>query len=312
MSETSKGAKAARYIKTLCYEWGTRFVGYVKRTREERKTKKQQEPSADRAARRTMWATVWIATFTSILAIVGYLQWSELNESGTQTDRLIRLYRQQVNQLSKQAGDTTKLATSAGKQADQALAQANATTALAQTSRDSLVAVQRAFIFPDTALSVIAVRNDRTASTFTFPVAFENSGSTPTKNLHMHINWTLQANGAPEPPFSDIPVNGSVPHNTEAVIGPHSNGSARLEAVIPQETVKMAFKIPIRIRIWGWVRYQDVFKGTPWHLDEYCYFVRFSGKPEADLPEGANYDNCPTHNCSDGQCKDYDPRGQPN
>ena len=59
--------------------------------------------------------------------------------------------------------------------------------------------------------------------------------------------------------------------------------------------VKTVFKNPaLKIRIWGWASYQDVFEKTPWHLTEYCYTTRFSGKAESELPEGVNFDNCPT------------------
>ena len=48
--------------------WRVRLVGYVKRKRYERRTKKEQESPQDRATRRAGNATVWIAFFTFVLA----------------------------------------------------------------------------------------------------------------------------------------------------------------------------------------------------------------------------------------------------
>lgn len=104
MSETNGGARITPNGETRGRHWWTRFVCYVKRATKERKSKKKQENSADRAAKKTADATVWIAAFTIILAIVSSLQWWELQSSSAQTDRMIRLYRQQVGQLSRQSG----------------------------------------------------------------------------------------------------------------------------------------------------------------------------------------------------------------
>jgi len=48
-----------------------RFIGNIERNFHERKTKKEQENPTDRMARRTANATVAIAIFTIVLAIVG-------------------------------------------------------------------------------------------------------------------------------------------------------------------------------------------------------------------------------------------------
>jgi hypothetical protein len=61
----------------------------------------------------TAWATVAIALFTIVLAIVSYRQWRELQGAGQQTDQMIELYRQQLDQLQHQASDTRILAETA-------------------------------------------------------------------------------------------------------------------------------------------------------------------------------------------------------
>jgi hypothetical protein len=55
-----------------------RFVRYIKRKFHEHRAKKEEENSADRAARKTATATAWIAAFTVAIAGVGVLQWRAL------------------------------------------------------------------------------------------------------------------------------------------------------------------------------------------------------------------------------------------
>jgi hypothetical protein len=58
--------------------------------------------------------------------------------------------------------------------------------------------------------------------------------------------------------------------------------------------------------MWGWAKYHDVFPKTEEHISEYCWRVLITrvsgveGKPEAFL---ASSENCPTHNCTDEECK---------
>jgi hypothetical protein len=68
--------------------WWTRLIRYVKRKTQERETKKNEESSSDRAARRTADATYWIAAFTIVLALVSALTLYEVIEGGTDTHKL--------------------------------------------------------------------------------------------------------------------------------------------------------------------------------------------------------------------------------
>jgi len=101
-----------------------RVVDNVCRERREEPTAKSEKGSPrDWPAISTAAATVLIAIFTVVLAVVSRRQLRELHDSGVQMDRMILLYSQQVNQLSKQAGDTHDLAIAAGKQAKSTSAQ---------------------------------------------------------------------------------------------------------------------------------------------------------------------------------------------
>jgi hypothetical protein len=57
-------------------------IRQIKRYFEKRKAKYKDKKAADRAARRTANATVWIAAFTVILAVVGSITLYEVIEGG--------------------------------------------------------------------------------------------------------------------------------------------------------------------------------------------------------------------------------------
>jgi hypothetical protein len=146
--------------KEPSHEWWLWLVSHVKRNSHERRAKKKDEKPEQRAARWTMLATIWIGVFTAVLAGAGFLQWKEMDESGAQTDRMIRLYRGQVAQLSKQAGDTHDLAARTKDLADrmkdqadqtktiadQAVIQANAARSAAETAGKALHVSERAYV----------------------------------------------------------------------------------------------------------------------------------------------------------------------
>ena len=335
MENTSDSAQPAEKIKRPRRTWRARLVGYIKRKLHKRRTQKKAESPTDRAARRTANATIWMAIFTVILAGVsgGTLfilkgQLYEMHGGGIDTHNLadatgkMKDAAEKSAQASRDFADTAKdingnmddaveklnaQAEASKKLAGQALAQANATRNLAQTSKDALESVQRAFVFTSTGHGDPPVMSDGPPTTVSIAVPFENSGSTPTQNLTAHINWIAMPPGVGEDYFGDMLVNGAVPADTDAVLGPHSAGST-LNVVLPRDTFIQATKGQTSVRIWGWIKYRDIFKDTPRRLTEYCYHLRFSGKIVNDIPATYTLENCPTHNCSDEQCKDYKQR----
>lgn len=67
---TNTDAPAAR----ISANWWRGLVSYIKAKRDERAAKKKQEAPADKAARKTSAATIWIAIFTSALAAIAFYQ----------------------------------------------------------------------------------------------------------------------------------------------------------------------------------------------------------------------------------------------
>jgi hypothetical protein len=101
-----------------------RFVGYVKRKRYERATKKKSETPTDRAARRTAAATAWMAGFTFVLAATSGLT--------------IWVLKNQLREMHQSGADTHDLAVAAGKQADAAKVQSEQAKAQTDKMAESL------------------------------------------------------------------------------------------------------------------------------------------------------------------------------
>jgi hypothetical protein len=59
------------------------------------------------------WATIIMVGTTTVYTYYARKQWKEMHDAGAQTDQLICLYRQQLEQLQKQATDTHTLAETA-------------------------------------------------------------------------------------------------------------------------------------------------------------------------------------------------------
>jgi hypothetical protein len=174
-------------IKNHRPRWWAWSIGAVKRKVHERRKKIEQESVTDRATRRTTTATIWMAIFTVVLAVVSFStllvlrkQLVEMQSGGVDTKKL-------ATAADNQATWTQSLANSAGTQADrtkdladrmkdqadrtrdlavQATIQANATKVAAEAAKraadiadDSLHMSQRAYLI--TGVPVDDLQNGR-------------------------------------------------------------------------------------------------------------------------------------------------------
>jgi hypothetical protein len=60
---------------------------------------------------------------------------------------------------------------------------------------------------------------------------------------------------------------------------------------------------------WGWIFYQDIFSNEPInsepHVTEFCAFLSRWGISAANGSPTFDYNACPSHNCADKDCEDY-------
>jgi hypothetical protein len=94
--------------------WG---IGEIKRKLHKRKTKYKHETPADKAARRTANATVCIAAFTVVLAVVGGITLFEIWSGGADTAKLAQAAVDQAGALKLQEQRMETMGTAASAQA---------------------------------------------------------------------------------------------------------------------------------------------------------------------------------------------------
>lgn len=168
-------------------------------------------------------------------------------------------------------------------------------------NRDAVISVQRAFVTPGTAQAIKAVQeNGQMAWQFWIP--WENSGSTPTVNARGHVNYKYG--------LDDLPSDFAFPdigefRSTQAVVGPRASIlSGRLSIVLG--TIGLVQLKKLRLHIWGWIAYNDIFTDTPLHVKEFCReLTQVIGDVNTDQVRFV-FTNCNSHNCSDRQCQDYE------
>ena len=170
---------------------------------------------------------------------------------------------------------------------------------VAETARESLVDVQRAFV---TATIETSQTNDPFGPapiSADLKIKWENAGTTPTVAMTARDNWSVGDN------MPDISQDlGSSP-NYPLVLAPRS--------ALYSKPVRVSFADMERfwtehkhLYMWGWARYRDVFRSGDQHITRYCYDVILSPLPNS---KGKNTgwsvipNSCPTGNCTDGGCQ---------
>jgi hypothetical protein len=175
----------------------------------------------------------------------------------------------------------------------------------ANVSRESLTSVQRAFVSfagGGSAKKVI-VRGKVTDLVVTLP--WVNYGVTPTRNGKSQINW--------EPFPGDLPNNFDFPDIgkvkfSQFMIPAKGSGNATMK--IPIDIFSEIKKGNMRLFVWGWITYHDIFNKTPTHLSEFCDEVTKITTSSEDVTNSTTdvtweLNLCQTHNCADEECGDY-------
>jgi hypothetical protein len=204
------------------------------------------------------------------------------------------------------SSDTHTLAESAKTQAEQAIQQVAGIRESNTINRESLEAVQRAFI---TFLHIEAPRFRGQDGRFyyEFMPVFQNSGVTPAKIVATSFGSRAKS----EP--SEAGFRGRADF-TGITVGPKAIqpiGPVAREAEVSIFGFELGnnpnrfseAKIEKNVVIWAWIAYRDVLPGTELHLTEFC-----DGMVGAQLNQtGVAFRSrsCGHHNCTDEDCEDY-------
>lgn len=168
-------------------------------------------------------------------------------------------------------------------------------------NRDSVVATGRAYVmFRGLNLTGALTSDDPSQSRFRVNPIWENVGNTPTQDMEIYTN--------PAKPVRTIldMTMPKTPDISQGLLGPHATGFGGSSYVSGQDLLDIRDG-KLRLYIWGWTRYHDVFPSTPERMTRFCLIVNsVQGDPnvpgESALggvpcgPFGNNYE------CTDSAC----------
>ena len=148
------------------------------------------------------------------------------------------------------------------------------------------------------------VAQDGKINTVNFSIFWRNGGTTATKNLIFHHNWSWSLPVMPKNfDFKDKWGEGAPHAPTPSFAGPQGRIGTSSYDFSPGQIALLKSK-QMSLVFWGWARYNDVFRGTPIHISRYCFqVIGFRGDPLAPNDSGDLItQNCDRNNCHDEEC----------
>jgi hypothetical protein len=280
MPDAEDGKPPNAPVKELVPSRWARFVSNVKRKFHERKAKKEIETPTDRAARRTASATVWIAIFTVILALVGLITLAEVIGGGRDTRDLAIAAKQQADKMKdmsdaadkiRQAADKMvaqdqRIADNSGKSitknAEQGRATLNATIEeyrLEHRAWVSMNGIQTIRTEADGTMHEIQVSQVHSSDKIAMNVHYRNTGSTPAFDVRTAARGVIFPTN---PTFTDLPSE-----STPAIVQPSDGVFQTLDWGAVTQTTANEFNSSF-VYVFGRIDYRDAF-GVP-HWSTFC------------------------------------------
>lgn len=185
----------------------------------------------------------------------------------------------------------------------------NLQSTILQKSNDISIATQRAFVNfgTITGTKIVDPIKNRTIA-IQLLVVWQNTGTTPTKSATGTSNIQSWRSQLPEGfAYDDVAKVKPI----KAVIG--AKGIVSQSLSIDVNDLVDAQQRKAHLFSWGSMVYHDIFDRTPPRLTEYCVEITNVKSTKPDPTDPANnftWDlvQCPTHNCYDENCPDYDKR----
>jgi hypothetical protein len=181
-------------------------------------------------------------------------------------------------------------------------------------NRENMESVQRALVSYSGQTGQIKRLTGKKVTSLTMVLPWQNTGVTPAMNGKSVVSWKT----FPSP--NGIPDNFTYPDQVQVEprqfeIPPREFGSGTMD--VPIEWIQVTKDKTVRMFIYGWITYDDIFKGrpegskvTPRHLSEFCdEITNIKSAPDDITDPAANItwelSLCQEHNCTDDRCKDY-------
>jgi hypothetical protein len=174
-----------------------------------------------------------------------------------------------------------------------------------KTIQDQFRMEQRAFVHLNGFRPILPITDPKDKTkvvAYNISPVIQNSGATPTKNMHIHFNTF--------PSAQPLPDNFDYPDFGEKVLipfflAPHVEQES-VPIKIPMEIITLIQNNSLHFYIYGWIRYRDRVGGKDVHSSDFCYDLsEITGDPTNPAPGAAlfRFTGCPKHNCSDEECE---------
>jgi hypothetical protein len=257
---------------------GTGFIDKIKGKLHERKAKKEQENPVDRAARLTAKATVWIAMFTVVMALVGLGTLYEIIEGGSDTHDLAVAAGKQADKMRDMSDAADKIRQAAEGMVAQEQRVADSAQASIQATRDAMRLEQRAWVV----VKAIGPAPEADKA-WNLRVIFTNTGRTPAK-------FSNSCGVGPATNEKAIDWQVLKPFQGEGtLIVPNDQGFCTLHPVKGTLTKEMADYLAspeAHLYVFGAGIYQDIFRR--WHWLTFCSSMTEGGKEWEACDNGNN------------------------
>ena len=269
-------------------------ISQIKRKLHERRAEYEAQTPEQKAAWRTANATVWIAIFTIVLALVGGITLYEVIAGGNDTRDLAEAAKKQASATTQQMGYTAALAVMAKEQADHTKVAADAAKSAAETASDALKQSQKALLVeqrPWVYVSALNLKPLIAGDPFTVEVWYRNDGKTPAEALGGAVFMYITP-----VPVSHLEDGPGQPQNKLGMIFPGivygpsvltstMSGGSR---IVDEKDVALFKAEPplLWVYVYGRIEYGDVFTGK--HATSFCGFSNgsntFRGCPKGVYP----------------------------
>jgi hypothetical protein len=184
-----------------------------------------------------------------------------------------------------------------------------ATSRQSELTREALAADKRAFVFAKGLGSFWELDEQTGFYNWRFRPSWENSGETPTSRMTMCTECELRNTPLP----SDFEFRHDPTHTGNGLIGPKTSIYGGIAPQSPAAAISPFDILDIEqgkkfLYLWGWIRYHDVFPGTPHHITRFAWAIVAVGDPFAYNPRAADktvaFSNIylPRGNCADDDC----------
>ena len=184
-----------------------------------------------------------------------------------------------------------------------------ATSTQALLTKEALITDKRPFVFARDIMHYWEFNPISKQYSWRFRPVWENTGSTPTRNARIYTDCELRSTRI-EKGFDFTKIRYP---NGRGHFGPKYSAPGGLAPQPPTAAISPQDIIDIQegrkfLYFWGWIKYFDVFPGTPEHITRFCWQITPVGDPFAYVPAKTTNDreslNFPCIRHDEGSCAD--------